>query len=188
MGVPEAGEDGPPAIAPNGHAGGASGESGGDPTLAESCRILDVRPEVLRRLLEEFAGGLPPLIEAGDERRLPRQALPLLVKIVQLRNGGTPEAEILRALDETAAGSRAPALGPAPATPPEEQLLARFAALQEEMQRTEERRAEDRDRLLTAMMRTNRELQQLRFELGRQPRRARRRGWFPRFWRSWSSP
>ncbi len=196
MGMPEGPGDRPPEIAPNGRAADAppqderlengenrAGGSHGDPTLAEACRLLDVRPEVLRRLLEECANDLPPLIENRGERRLSRHALPRLAHLVRSRQGGTPAPAIALAADQSAAATEAPAVA-APAPPsPDAQLLDRFAALLEELRRTEARRAEDRDRLLTALMRTNQELQQLRFEIGRQPRRARRGGWLGRLWR-----
>ena len=145
-------------------------------TMAEGCRLLGLRPEALRHLLQEFSDQLPsPVRDAGD-RRLAADALPLLARIVALRNARAAYPDIVAALREAAASRDA--AGPAVAAPPvPDPLVQRLESLQQELRRAEERRAEDRDRLLTALVRTNQEMQQLRFELARRPRRQRRKGW-----------
>lgn len=60
-------------------------------------------------------------------------------------------------------------------------LLAEMTALREELQKMDEHRREERDRLLTALMRTQHELQSLRFEVGvtlsRRQRKQKRGFW-----------
>lgn len=60
-------------------------------------------------------------------------------------------------------------------------LMAHLDHLARALNRSEERRARDRDRLLTALMRTQQEIQQLRYELiGQRSRRQRKRGFLVR--------
>ncbi len=60
-------------------------------------------------------------------------------------------------------------------------LAAEIASLKEELRRMDERRREERDRLLTALIRTQHELQSLRYEVGvslsRRDRKKRRGFW-----------
>ncbi len=155
------------------------------PTLAEACLALGVSPHVLRRLLDEFGEVLPPMPEEAGERRLAQEAVPALAIIIRMRNAGAGHEDILRALlAQGGLGSAALETAAAgeghPST--EARLLDQVGRLRDELQRTEERRAEDRDRLLTALMRTNQELRQLRHELHDAPRPTRR-GWLRRLFR-----
>lgn len=60
-------------------------------------------------------------------------------------------------------------------------LAAHLEHLAKALNRSEERRARDRDRLMTALMRTQQEIQQLRYELiGQRSRRQRKRGFLVR--------
>ncbi|HHY39053.1 MAG TPA: hypothetical protein GX507_09035 [Clostridia bacterium] len=60
-------------------------------------------------------------------------------------------------------------------------LIAHLEHLARALNRSEERRARDRDRLMTALMRTQQEIQQLRYELvGQRSRRQRKRGFLVR--------
>lgn len=62
------------------------------------------------------------------------------------------------------------------------ELLAQVGRLHDTLARTGERWAEDRDRLLTALMRTQQELQSLRVEVAPHARRNRRRGLWSKLW------
>ncbi|MCR4398738.1 MAG: hypothetical protein NUV93_07230 [Firmicutes bacterium] len=97
---------------------------------------------------------------------LPRESLQKIEKIVRMRADGIPDAEIRRILlDAEASASSA-----------EERLALNLDRLAREIELTEKRRAEDRDRLLTALMRTHQEVRQLRNELAAQSsRRARKK-------------
>lgn len=60
-------------------------------------------------------------------------------------------------------------------------LLSRLERLTQELARSEEKRVEDRDRMLTALMRTQQEIQHLRYELAtRASRKDRKKGFFSR--------
>lgn len=163
-------------------------------SFAEACRALAVSPHVLRRVMDDYEEILPPLLESGPERRLPAATLTALSVIVSWRNAGVAHEEILRRLrggpaaesgggaggsaEAAAAAELAVAAGPAL-----DRLLGEVTSLHDQMRRSEERQAEDRDRLLTALMRTHQEIQHLRFEVAAAPRRERRRGLWARLFR-----
>jgi len=150
-------------------------------TLGQACAVVGVSPYVLRRLLEEFADLLPSPIAVAGERRLNGAVMGVLGQLVRWRGEGLSPQEIrVRLGDLQATSSSAEGAPSAPAEP----LRLALDALREELQRTEHRQAEDRDRLLTLLMRTNQELQQLRHELAMRPRRDRRRGLWDRLFRS----
>lgn len=134
---------------------------------AEVAERLGIVPHVLRGLLDEFADLLP-----GEERNGERVFPPLVVErlrsIWQLRSQGlAPEAIRARLA--------------APEGEPLERLLAQLSELRAELQHSEARRVEDRDRLMMALMRTQQEIQRLRYELtAASSRRERRRGFWAR--------
>lgn len=155
--------------------------SGADPvTFARACELLGVSPHVLRRLMDDYEELLPPLIEAGRERRLPGAAIGLLGQILRWRNDGLGPEEVLRRVRGAEAAVEGAADEAAPGGVPLEHMLGELAWVHEQLERSEARRAEDRDRLLTALMRTNQELQHLRYEMAGRPRRERRRGFWAR--------
>lgn len=150
-------------------------------TFAEACAALAVTPYVLRRVMDEYEDALPPLLEAGAERRVPAAAMAALGAVVGWRNGGLAPAAIRERLRGWPAAHGGPAdAAPATGAPTLDRLVGEVAALQEQLQRSEQRQAEDRDRLLTALMRTNQELQHLRHEVAARSRRDRRRGFWGR--------
>lgn len=94
---------------------------------------------------------------------------------------GPADADLLV---EEAAAAREPRLSPdRPEDAPvlEASLLAELASLREELLKMDERRREERDKLLTALMRTQHELQSLRYEVGaslsRRERKKKRGFW-----------
>jgi DNA-binding transcriptional MerR regulator len=148
-------------------------------SFAQACARLGTSPHVLRRLMDEYEEVLPPLVDAGPERHLPPGAVELLGRILRWRQEGRTRQEIVT-LARGLGAAQEQAAGPAGAGPEEvaQRLVAELARLHDELRRTEERRAEDRDRLLTALMRTHQELQHLRYELAaaRSRKERRRRG------------
>ncbi len=84
-----------------------------------------------------------------------------------------PASEVAAGMEQVAATATLPAQGAAAApllalaSEPEtyDELVKRVETLAGELAKSEERRAEDRDRLLTALMRNQQEIQHLRFEL-----------------------
>lgn len=171
--------------------GGAAGEPApevtGSISVADACVELAVTGDLLRRLLTDFGDVLPPGIGSGRHRRLPRAAVVLLGEIIRWRREGLDDASVRRQASIHAAVLSAPDGFPPPGPPAgsvgagaDGSLLAQVNRLQDAIARQEARRAEDRDRLLTALMRTNQELQHLRFELTSRSRKERRRGFWTR--------
>ncbi len=108
--------------------------------------------------------GEPAAGQEGGARDLPANSVALIARIVKLRAEGATDDQIRAAISggEDPAGA-AGRLGSA---------LERLAR---ELEQTEKRRAEDRDRLLTALMRTHQEVRQLRNELAAQTSRKSRK-------------
>ncbi len=153
------------------------------PTMAEACLALGVAPHLLRRLLEEFGDLLPPMAGGPEGPHLAREAVPILAMVIRLRNEGVPGEEIRRLVAvqrQMAEDVAAAAVQDAPAA---SRLVSEVAQLRDELRRSEERRSEDRDRLLMALMRTSQELQRLRQDLSAHPSRKQRRGWLSRLFR-----
>ncbi len=151
-------------------------------------RSRGVAPEEIRRTIGAGSAGVAsrPAGEAGDpfEKEREDQAA---VDGAADNVAGAPEADRL-ADSEVHLAAEAPL---AAAVEPvgivragrtsEEALLAEMAALRSEMQKLSEQRREERDRLLTALMRTQHELQSLRYEVGvslsRRDRKRKRGFW-----------
>ena len=147
-------------------------------TFAEGCARLGVTPYILRRLMDDYEDTLPPLVEVGTERRLPPPALDILARIVRWRGEGLGREEILRRIR---AGEAEPTADDDVQGQAVDRLVGELGRLHQELQRSEARRAEDRDRLLTTLMRTNQELQQLRYEMAAaKSRKERRKGFWAR--------
>lgn len=168
----------------------------GSYTFAEVCSLLNLSPYTLRGLLADYGDVLGA--GAGDreelpvgQRRLSEWSFRLLKEAVALRNAGMGREEIrdrLRALAEAAAGLavvpgyRGPGTSGAlvryvdRATARDLLLIEKIEQLSEQLARSEQKRLEDRDRLLMALLRTQQEIQQLRYELAaRGTRRDRKR-------------
>ena len=158
----------------------------GEPlSFAQACAALSLSAYVLRRLLDDFEDVLPPLVEGRGERLVPASALVILTALATGRDEGLDPDELRR----RALAMRGAAAGDPPATTPQageadpvaQSLVEQVARLEEAISRQEERQAEDRDRLLTALMRTNQELQSLRYDLAAgRARRERRKGLWSR--------
>lgn len=153
----------------------------GEPlSFAQACAALSLSAYVLRRLLDDFEDVLPPLVEGRGERLVPASALEVLAALATWRAEGLDADELRRRALEM----RGAAAGDLPATeaeaeggPVAQRLVEQVARLEEAISRQDERQAEDRDRLLTALMRTNQELQSLRYDLAAgRARRERRKG------------
>lgn len=109
--------------------------------------------------------GDDPTAPAGLEAvALPTDSVAGIATILKMRAEGATDAEIREALLlEAQTGS----------TPDRVEMT--LQKLARELARTEKRRAEDRDRLLTALMRTHQEVRQLRNELAAQSTRKARK-------------
>ncbi len=155
----------------------------------EACRRLMMPPHVLRSLCDEYADFIS-LHRQDGKTYLDVLGFSRLQLISFWRNEGISADEIRRRLCETAHHPQRDAVkaeADAPAAQPDltsaagsgGSLEAAIARLNELLAETERKRMEDRDRLLTALMRTQQEIQQLRHELSaRQVRKEKRRGLF----------
>lgn len=167
-------------------------------TFAEVCSLLNLSPYALRGMLSEY-GELLGLSADGEDlpagqRCLSDWSFRLLREAVTLRAAGLGRAEIkdrLRALQEAAAGlALVPGYGRGEGTTPwalrhvdrgtarDLLLIEKIEQLAEQVARSEEKRIDDRDRLLMALVRTQQEVQQLRYELLARSRRERKRRGF----------
>lgn len=130
-------------------------------TKNELLATLQIAPNTLRRILREYGS----VLQVGEGGEVPPEALPTLQKILQLRAEGRRRREILAELTGSA---------------PSADWLAKLESIERHLMRAEAMRLEDRDRLLTALMRTQQELAHLREELllVRSRKDRRRRGLF----------
>ena len=144
--------------------------------FARACEVLGLTPHVLRRLLDDFEDVLPPVRADGEDRGLAPAAMPVLAAIAGWRAAGMAHEEVHRRAQAMAAQGT-----PALADDATERLVAEVSRVHAELLRSEQQRGEDRDRMLTALMRTQQELASLRLELAARHRRERKRG----FWSRW---
>ncbi len=141
------------------------------------------------REVSEAAGEGPG--GKADPGRKPAQAAARDWSETGAGHAGEPGAEnrVGEATDETLSSLEEGATADAslregtgqPVTVAEKGLLAEIAALREELRKMDEHRREERDKLLTALMRTQHELQSLRYEVGvslsRRDRKKKRGFW-----------
>ncbi len=202
-GAPVPGASGDTALAPL-HAGSVAGAGGlSHLSVDEVCRLVQVHPEALRPVLDAFGDILDVPAAGGAGPLVPAPALGALAAAVRWSGEGLAHGEIRRRLQsltprtdghpgEPGAGAsmaehEAAAAAEAVSAAPEPEsewrvLLAQVGRLHTAIARSEERWAEDRDRLLMTLLRTHQELQSLRVEMSPRSRRNRRRGLWARLW------
>lgn len=159
-------------------------------SFGEACERLGLPPRTFRGIVEEYSGLLGLREDSGDS--LPEEGVKTLERIVEWRSAGLGPDEIGRLLEQTV-GSDAPPCSPRVsngflARVPshrerallEQALPDRIERLVKTIQQCEVKRLEDRDLLLTALMRVQQEIRMLRFELRGGSRRQRRRGFWSR--------
>lgn len=146
-------------------------------TREAACRILGVGPKNLRTLWHRYAALL-----GGDKppKRLTPKLLDILREIFELRAQGKSEAEIFASLAaRTPDGAKA-----ARETAAAQHIQGVEERLEEIAQRlasNESRREHDHDRLVTSLMRTQQELNHLRYEVAASvPRKERHVGFVSR--------
>jgi len=145
-------------------------------TLGEACETLGLPPSTFRQIIGEFEDLLDQADEdEGAVAMLSPAVMERLRSIVQWRNQGVPVQEIRARLQGAplAAGSSAAEL-----QDHERLLVEQLERMNRELQKSEERRVEDRDRMLTAMMRTQQEIQHLRYSLTLSSRKDRKKRGF----------
>ncbi len=175
-------------------------------SFQEAITRLGIAPHTFRQIYTQFRDLIEPNT-GGPVIGVTEKSLTLLAQILKWRNEGHPPEEVRQLLVTGTASGEQKTASPEPAAlsrytgqaPAEMEIAAASAgsvaplspdqlqALQEKLQelntklaKSEERRTEDRDRLVTLIMRTQMEIQHLRYELAAsQSRRDRHRG----FWR-----
>ncbi|MHB9057856.1 MAG: hypothetical protein ACYC53_03490 [Bacillota bacterium] len=176
-------------------------------SFEEACVLLNLTPRVFRSLLADFEAELAAA-QAGVDvppKHLTVSAYERLQEVLELRNNGRSDDEIRTKLQQSAelasveaagAGARGAVIAFATPTPVSEVpavydadlsdltgLLGRVSDLVRQLEEMEERQREDRDRLLNALLRTQQEVQALRYEVTSQKsRRERKKGFWARLW------
>lgn len=163
--------------------------------MGEACERLGIAPKVFRQLITDFGDLIEPLRPSTDGlgQEISEGALGLLRQAWEGRNQGQSVQEIRGLITERpypasfparevaagVEGSASSAVCEVGDSKPEnglyESLVKRIEELTEDLAKSEEHRAEDRDRMLTALMRTQQEIQHLRFELVTQQSRKERK-------------
>jgi len=170
----------------------------------EACVLLNLTPRVFRSLLADFEEQIMA-VQAGADvpaKHLTVAAYERLQQILEMRNNGKSDEEIKAALEslpfsaaETAAARSAVIAFSTPTPVPEVPavydpdlndlagLLEKVTELVRRFEEVEERQREERDRLLNALLRTQQEVQTLRYELTtRKSRRERKKSFWARLW------
>ncbi|MHB9146207.1 MAG: hypothetical protein ACYC5Y_12830 [Symbiobacteriia bacterium] len=159
---------------------GVSGNNG-RLTLGEACEAIGVPPSTFRQILADFKD----LVEDGHQDEDVATLSPLQVEqlraVNQWRGEGVSASEIRLRLQ----GAHSEIAAATATLSPEEILLQQMEGVQKALERSEQRRVEDRDRMLTALMRTQQEIQRLSYSLAaNSSRRDRKRtGLFGRLFR-----
>ncbi|MEW6243384.1 MAG: hypothetical protein AB1497_03800 [Bacillota bacterium] len=135
-------------------------------SLAEACSASGLHPRLVGEIVREYGQELGVSESEEGDLHLPEDSVPLLKSIHLWQAEGLGVEEIRQRLK-------------APGRPPVEfqdnELYNRLLDLVTRLEKTEKQRAEDRDRLLTALIRTQQEVQQLRYQLVGMTTRADRK-------------
>ncbi len=147
-------------------------------SLQEICVLLNIAPRTFRQLLREYAGLLEWEVPADQDmpRGLPAEVFDRFRTIVEMRAAGRDFESIKRAVLR----EREVAEPPLPRTPPvadvsNSVVIALLRELSDELKQAEERWGEERERILTALIRVQQELQSLRYELASHTSRRERK-------------
>ena len=145
-------------------------------SLQEICVLLNIAPKTFRQLLQDYADLLhwQPAEGADLAPGLPAVAFDRLRTIVELHGKGEDEAGIRRTLCNP------------PSPPPEASLrwlandgsvvVALLRDIGEQLEEARNQWVEEREKILTSLIRVQQELQSLRYEVASQgSRRARKR-------------
>lgn len=134
-------------------------------SYSDCCERLGIAPHTFRQILFEYSDVIG---DEGDESQtLSPDAFERLQRVIALRNGGATPEQIRAVFLPVPADD--PLVMPALALPDsslsDDPLMARLEELARELRLSEERRREDRDRVLLAMVRAQQEIEHLRYEL-----------------------
>ncbi|HHV78217.1 MAG TPA: hypothetical protein GXX40_01145 [Firmicutes bacterium] len=133
------------------------------------CSQLGISPHAFRQLMRDFGAKI---MNPEDEARGPGLDLApdeveRLRTVMELRKQGVSDSEIIRRLEHPDESSKSSY---------SDILVLKLEEIKRHLKESDEKRTEERDRLLTALVRTNQELQQLRYQLMKPlSRKARRK-------------
>jgi len=150
-------------------------------SLQEICVLLNIAPRTFRQLFENYADLLEwqPAEGCDLAQGLPATAFDRLRTIVELRGKGEDEAGIRRALSNPASLAPAPRRGSPPddgSDVAESVVVALLRDIGEQLQAARDQWGEEREKILTSLIRVQQELQSLRYEVATQEsRRSRKR-------------
>jgi uncharacterized membrane protein YccC len=138
-------------------------------TYQECCDRLNIALHTLRQMLFEYSEIIGE--EGSDEQRLSREGFDRLRRIVALSEGGADREQIRAVLApaNTAPSAVAPAASPtgleALTEYPDDPVLERLDRLTRQLELSEARQREERDRVLLALIRAQQEIEHLRYEV-----------------------
>ena len=150
-------------------------------SLQEICVLLNIAPRTFRQIFEDYADVLQwqPAEGADLAQGLPASAFDRLRTIVELRGKGEDEAGIRRALSSQPSPPPGASLRSLPADDPdvaESVVVALLRDIGEQLQAARDQWVEEREKILTSLIRVQQELQSLRYEIASQrSRRSRKR-------------
>lgn len=133
-------------------------------SYAECCQRLGIAPHTFRQILFEYSDVIGD--EGNESQRLNAEAFERLQRVLALRNGGATPEQIRAVLASSPAeGGAEPVLGFPDPSLLDDPIAAKLDELARELRLSEERRREDRDRVLLAIIRAQQEIEHLRYEL-----------------------
>ena len=144
--------------------------------LSELGQRMGIGPKAFRAILGVYS-DLLPVVEVGEERGLEGSCVQLLERIHKRTLEGHTEDEIRSELELSSGIEETSAAVDMPAVDAEGEVLEILRDLRQQLQRMEEKRAEDRDKLMMLLLRTQKEMQQVRYELAKTRGRRRKGLW-----------
>ncbi|MGB9867215.1 MAG: hypothetical protein ACPLPR_04830 [Bacillota bacterium] len=133
------------------------------------CSQLGISPHTFRQIMRDFGSKVmdPDDDGRGPGLELSNQEIERLRKVLEWRKLGLSDSEIAKRLEQP---QELPGISFG------DEVVARLEEIKRQLKESEQKRIEERDRLLTALVRTNQEIQQLRYQLMKpMSRKARRK-------------
>lgn len=134
-------------------------------SYSECCERLGIAPHTFRQILFEYSDVIG---DEGDESQtLTVDAFDRLQRVLALRNGGATPEQIRAVFLPVPVNDQLPVTtGTLTDTEfPDDPLVGRIDDLSRQLRLSEERRREDRDRVLLSIIRAQQEIEHLRFEI-----------------------
>ncbi|MFO8059856.1 MAG: phosphotransferase [Bacillota bacterium] len=147
--------------------------------LADLGVQLGIGPKAFRAILSTYS-DLLPVREVEEERGVASSCVQLLERIYRRTLEGHTEEEIRAELERERGRAETGAAAEVEASDADEEILELLREVLERLEQAEKRRVEDRDKLMMTLLRTQKEMQQVRYELAK-TRGRRRKGLWNRF-------